>query len=467
MLQEHKVPTTGPTHAVNPRLTALMDEQKRTANLVREGDKLAKEQAADLEGALAKSPAELAPRAKLLGYYFSNASSCMPLQERIEARRGHILWLLAHQPDSPLFWTSEATIDQRGDKLADPEGYEQAKDLWLQQTAKKDVSSATLGCAGRFFFLPDKRLAAGYFARAHELDPQFPLWTIMHGSVLAFAVVGITAMNENGFPGPADPAEASSDFSKSAMQELKTSKDPDLLAAVAGELAQRGFMAQTMAKSATKTQPPFDALVLAEALLKRAEELKPGNHSALLGRIYEIRAMSAKTDDEKKTLARSRYEQLDKSVSGLSPDDPANWNAFLNLARASVDAGELVKAQTLAKSLIGIVPQLQQATEGRGAADTIWHQGHIILGRVALRNGDISPAKENLLEAAHVNGGGTLSSFGPNMMLAKELLEKGEKDVVLQYLELCRKFWRSNNMNSWVDAINRGEMPHFGANLNY
>jgi hypothetical protein len=54
------------------------------------------------------------------------------------------------------------------------------------------------------------------------------------------------------------------------------------------------------------------------------------------------------------------------------------------------------------------------------------------------------------------------------MMLAKELLDKGEKDAVLQYLELCRKFWKSSNqLNAWVEAIKKGETPIFGGNLYY
>jgi hypothetical protein len=67
-----------------------------------------------------------------------------------------------------------------------------------------------------------------------------------------------------------------------------------------------------------------------------------------------------------------------------------------------------------------------------------------------------------------VSGGGTLSSFGPNMTLAKELLEKGESATVLQYFELCRKFWTfSNRMDPWIEAIHKGQVPDFGANLNY
>jgi tetratricopeptide (TPR) repeat protein len=297
---------------------------------------LNKQRATELEDGLAKNPGDIIARAKLLGFYFSTRIPGRSVEERIRGRRAQILWLIANQPGSPLFWQSESTIDPRGHTLADAEGYQQARQLWLKQTAKKDVSAATLGCAGKFFYLPDKQLAADYFRRAHELDPDFRLWTIMRASTLVFAVVGITTMTENGLPGPADPAEAKSDFAKSALQQLQTSTDADLLADAANELIGRGHMAQTM----TPIKLQVDALSLAEQLLHRAQKLAPSNdYSILLARVYELRARWAKSDEEKKSLARSRYEQLEKSASSLSIDDPANWHAFLDLAQSSFDAG--------------------------------------------------------------------------------------------------------------------------------
>jgi hypothetical protein len=271
-------------------LAAFFDEQKKTEQVAREGSRLTRQQATDLEAVLIKTPADVTIRAKLLGYYFATYSPDISIDERIRARRAHILWLIAHEPDSPLLWASESTIDLRGHQLADPEGYQRAKDLWLQQTAKHDVTAATLGCAGRFFYLPDKRLAASYFIRARQLDPHFQFWTSMHGSVLAFAVVGITMMNENGLPGPPDLVEAGSTFSKEAMQQLTTSNDADLLVAVAHELAMRGMLAQSL----LKTPPPFNALLLAETVLNRAQKLRPNSdYSAQFAWIHQMQARFA------------------------------------------------------------------------------------------------------------------------------------------------------------------------------
>jgi hypothetical protein len=55
------------------------------------------------------------------------------------------------------------------------------------------------------------------------------------------------------------------------------------------------------------------------------------------------------------------------------------------------------------------------------------------------------------------------------MSLAKELLEKGENDVALQYFDLCRKFWNMDDqqLDAWAKDVKAGKVPEFGANLVY
>ena len=53
--------------------------------------------------------------------------------------------------------------------------------------------------------------------------------------------------------------------------------------------------------------------------------------------------------------------------------------------------------------------------------------------------------------------------------LAKELLEAGETAVVLEYFELCRRFWvmGAPYLAQWTAAIQESRIPDFGANLRY
>lgn len=131
------------------------------------------------------------------------------------------------------------------------------------------------------------------------------------------------------------------------------------------------------------------------------------------------------------------------------------------LAKAAVKAGALDKANQYANELI--------ASAGNGGWNdgTAVHDGHMVRGLVALRNGNVQGAARDLIEAGKSSGGPQLNSFGPNMTLASELLEKGERDAVVEYLNMCKKFWMmgASKLDAWIAAIQAGNKPDFGANL--
>ncbi len=91
------------------------------------------------------------------------------------------------------------------------------------------------------------------------------------------------------------------------------------------------------------------------------------------------------------------------------------------------------------------------------------------MGRIALKHGDLKLAAEYLLKAGTTPGSPQLGSFGPNMSLAKDLLEKGQREPVLQYFELCRKFWKmgGERLDRWTKEVNAGLDPEFGGSLVY
>ena len=55
------------------------------------------------------------------------------------------------------------------------------------------------------------------------------------------------------------------------------------------------------------------------------------------------------------------------------------------------------------------------------------------------------------------------------MMLAKALLEIGEREIVLEFFELCSKFWtlHRGRLEEWGDLAAAGGIPDFRANLVY
>jgi len=46
-------------------------------------------------------------------------------------------------------------------------------------------------------------------------------------------------------------------------------------------------------------------------------------------------------------------------------------------------------------------------------------------------------------------------------------LDAGERDVVIQFFEECRSFWKHgpDKLNRWSDDVQEGRKPNFGANL--
>ena len=95
------------------------------------------------------------------------------------------------------------------------------------------------------------------------------------------------------------------------------------------------------------------------------------------------------------------------------------------------------------------------------------HYGNLTLGRIALLEGNIEEAKSRLIAAGETPGSPQLDSFGPDMTLARELLERGETDAVLEYLSLCSKFWDlgRGDLEGWMAQIKDRKTPDFGSNL--
>jgi tetratricopeptide (TPR) repeat protein len=154
---------------------------------------------------------------------------------------------------------------------------------------------------------------------------------------------------------------------------------------------------------------------------------------------------------------------LEKKTSNMSGSD--FFYALADLAKKAFNAGQIDKAESYANRLLKEAPQYRDDWN-------YWNAiffGNFVLGRVAVSRGDIKLADRYLLASGKTPGSPQLDSFGPNMTLAKELLAKGESESVLQYMELCKKFWEGEEqkLDEWRQAIRNGKTPDFGANLNY
>ena len=95
------------------------------------------------------------------------------------------------------------------------------------------------------------------------------------------------------------------------------------------------------------------------------------------------------------------------------------------------------------------------------------HGSNIILGIIALNSGDTDSARRHLIKAGTTPGSPQLGSFGPNMSLAKRLLEIGEFGVVSDYLEQCESFWEHGSewLRIWKLKVKKQQVPHFNMHL--
>lgn len=132
-------------------------------------------------------------------------------------------------------------------------------------------------------------------------------------------------------------------------------------------------------------------------------------------------------------------------------------------AGAVMDAGRTEQAEEWAQQLLDWAQGHEDDPDYGGAI----HGGNIILGRIALQRGDRLAAKQHLLAAGNTPGSPALWSFGPNMLLARDLLAVGEMDTVLAYFDECQWSWKAHfsKLNEWRRAIAKGDEPDFAANL--
>ena len=212
---------------------------------------------------------------------------------------------------------------------------------------------------------------------------------------------------------------------------------------------------------------PNDRQLVIETLQK-AQSLDPDNSKwpTLLGHLHlrnarygeQLRNSRQRPPEEPSSTVLA-LEQLQRAYE-LAGSDFEQAHLQQSLATAAFEVERYDDAETYATAM------LDNLHDGWNVGNQL-HHANIVLGQLALVEDDVERAKYHLLEAAKISGSPQLSSFGPNMRLAADLLQRGEKDVVLAYFELCSNFWPKDKLKDWAALVAAGRMPNFGANLVY
>ena len=322
--------------------------------------------------------------------------------------------------EMPISKTDQTSIPSRGFSLNE----EQAKALQVKvESDPDDIES-------RLFLM-------GYYRGKSILDPQF---RAPHRKLVLWLI-------EN-YP--------TSDVAGTPDVSFHASIDPD------GYVSGKNLWMEIIKHHGNNTKVLLNAANyfllqdkdIAEELLKKAEALDPKNPniSERLAHLYQLAGFTNQSKAKSEESAQKAKAQLEATLA-RSAEGAGKSRVLIDLSKVELQLGNLARATEIAKTLL----------EKDSDADSI-HAAHQILGRIALREDRLEEAQQHLLDSARIKGSPVLMSFGPSMILAKELLEKDRKDAVLEYFELCGKFWTmgGKRLKDWRKAIQNNRAPDFG-----
>lgn len=177
---------------------------------------------------------------------------------------------------------------------------------------------------------------------------------------------------------------------------------------------------------------------LAQDLLRRGQRLEPtaAYWRDRLAHLFLLAASSADSSEAREQAARDALAECEAALE-LETSPVRRYCLMIDAATAAFLTKDYRRATEYAERVRANASEFQGTwVYGNGI-----HYGHIILGRVALTNDDVTGARDHLAAAAATPGSPQLNSFGPDQDLAGELLARGERDAVVAYTEACKRFY--------------------------
>jgi hypothetical protein len=404
--------------------TQKADEQDQTNVAEQEGKLLSVPEVRTMEERLRSDPLDWPTRLSLLSYYSSSADLRMSKPAIVAARRRHILWAIENRSTAPkLFDQPDLQMSNHG-PLADPDGAKQAEQAWQRAIAKNPSNDQILLNSALFSATIDPAFSEEVLQRAKSNNVEDLFWNRALGWLYATALV----------------SDVDKAFAQHAQATLSSSENTALLTSAALILAKY--------------------IDLSEELAARAVSLEPKNPYCLWSmlQVVGIEFETAETPEQKlgaEKKAYSLFQQFDELTV-----DPGYRTLLLPvLASLAFEVNDDKAAKTYATQALDVAAQRSDIIDGIAVGPQAIHDANDVLGRIALREGDVQLAKKYLLKAAGTPGGGSMSTVGPRMMLAQALLVRGERDVVMEYLEKIKASWKSGvvQLDHWIAAIRRGK----------
>lgn len=192
--------------------------------------------------------------------------------------------------------------------------------------------------------------------------------------------------------------------------------------------------------------------------LKKCIELDPENprwHEKLAF-VYSLHDDEQGLAESGSTAAAEATEAKERALE-LMDDGYGRTSLAAELAEEAFEAGDIDKAREYCADLLKNSENQDFWSRGIGV-----HTANTVLGRIALKDGDVAAAKKYLKASAQC-GSPELMFDGPRLELADALLAQGEREAVIEFLEVFAKFWNKEIAGEWIAEIKAGKTPKLEA----
>ena len=248
-------------------------------------------------------------------------------------------------------------------------------------------------------------------------------------------------------------------FAERAQNTLRTSTNKDVLVGAASVLAVPTFKVSTGQYLRVRPSRPR-YLELSEELTTRAISSQP-NDPAVVWTYLNVLGVELSTADstDQRIAAEKKIYELFHRFDEMAENPAYRLLLLPVLAGLAFDLEDYDAARKYATESLDVAGERGDIVAGVAVGPQAIHDSNDVLGRIALHQQKVQNAKDYLLKAAGTPGGGILSTVGPRMLLAQALLDRGEHDVVIEYLQKIKAPWRSGviQTDQWIAAIRKGK----------
>ena len=461
----------------NPELKAQFEREAERNARYEAAKSLTLEQANALEAKVLQNPDDVELTSELLYFYLSSGTKVMGWNEMVAARRPHLLRLIAQHPDSnAVRWPIPRRLD--------PEGWNQARAIWMKHVSAPNVPSKVLANAAAFFAVSEKAVAEELLFRGKKTDPDGPQprvegniyyspWSERLGSLYARAIVGSDDDTLGNVVRSVSLAEAESPFAAHARRTLEESTDPALLRAAGQYLASNARGRGDGRVGDQGILLGFDHRALGNSYLDRAAALDPDSATT---RRFEMYRKRATEHDARYQLLKTFGGYDDVTVAQVEALPDADQfqllpevGGFAIMAAENVEhsTGDITRFNTLlarAREFGDAALKFAGAHKGDPRAARTEFDAHMVLGVVDLRQNKRASA------VAHLTAGGALASpdiaaiideIGMRYRLTNYLLSAGERETVAAFFDKVAAFPSPSQKRLATDAqaVRNGMMP--------